>query len=212
MLHVMLQSETKQSHAWGQQSNLWWISSNWKIPSCFSPIVKRNNSHQQEGGNNVQCHHRRETRIRHVQFSKIWGLKQKIRTVVTINREFLNCLLDPRCRIRLESETNKDNLLCEWKAQETWRSTDASGTRHFYSVWCCICLIWQKLVIRLYKCIRKNTFWHKNTETRKCLIGFYSVWIGHMLLVSDSEGLDLKLLLSETFLKLNPLGRCLSVD
>lgn len=119
-----------------------------KVPSCFSLIVKRTTAISRK---RKQCPMSPQRREEDKTCSILQNLRVKqkdsICTFVTINGEFQNCLPDPRRRIHHESQTNKDNLPCEWKAQETWQSTDASGTKHF-SVWCCICLIWQNLVIR----------------------------------------------------------------
>lgn len=130
-----------------RQSNLWWISSNWKSPVLLLPDSEKNNSHQQEVEtmSNVTTEERQGEDM----FTSLKSegyTKDSTCALVTINREFRNRSSHP-CRIYHKSEINKDNLLCEWKAHETWQSTGAAGTRRL-SVWCCIWLIWQNLLIR----------------------------------------------------------------
>lgn len=105
-----------------------------KAPSCFSPIVKTTAISRKRKQCPMSPRRREEDKTRSVLQNLRVKQKDSICTFVTINGEFQNCLLDPRCRIHHESETNKDNLLCEWKAHETWQSTDTSGTRHFFSL------------------------------------------------------------------------------
>lgn len=95
----MSQSETKRSHARGKQSNLRWISSNWKSPVLLFPdSEKKTTVISRMSGNNVQCPpQRREDKTRPTRhkrkLKKSWGLKQRICAPATISGQFQGRLL-----------------------------------------------------------------------------------------------------------------------
>lgn len=145
-----------------------------KVPSCYSLIVKRTTAISRK---RKQCPMSWETcsvllNMRFKQMDSIW-------TFVAISGEFLHL----NTRIHYESQTKTICRVNE-TPHETWQSAGASGTRHF-SIWHCICLIWQNLMIRftttlnmliLFPQIKKiKSFQHKksplvNQWTHKLLV------------------------------------------
>lgn len=130
------------SRSGDKQSNLWWISSNWKSPVLLQADNEKNNSHQQEeetmsnvtveerGGEDAPSlppktpppkKKKSEGWDKRTRFVHLRQLTGSCKTV---------CAVQDLSRIHHEPETKTICCVNE-KAHETWQSADASGTRLF---------------------------------------------------------------------------------
>lgn len=108
---MLCSSETRHSHARGQQSNLWWISSNWKSPVLRVPDSEKNNSHQQEE-ETMSDVTAEERAGKHMFNSWIVTVKQKVWFVrlEQLTRSYEAVWLHPRCTICPETQRHNADL------------------------------------------------------------------------------------------------------